>query len=90
LIGALVGAAIVFFLGTEKGKKVLKIISEKGLDDVSSVLGKAEKSADLEEVFEEDMQEEPAQEKKIIAKEEPSEDKPKIKRFFRGISRHLN
>jgi gas vesicle protein len=104
LIGALVGAAVVFFLGTKKGKRILKIISEKGLDNVSNILDKVEKTADLEEVFEEEpsLTEVPVvaetvvnkpeeQKRKSARKVRPTiEDKAKTKRFFRGISRHVN
>ncbi len=42
LLGLLIGAAIVFFLGTEKGRKIVKTLTESGLD----------KFSDLESVFE--------------------------------------
>jgi gas vesicle protein len=93
LVGALVGAAIVFFLGTKKGKRILKIISEKGLNNVSNMLDKAESTAELEEVFDEPSFAKVTEgqgkklnrEDKIIV-----DDKPKTKRFFRGISKRLN
>jgi hypothetical protein len=85
IIGALIGAAVVFFLGTKRGKKILKIISEKGIDNVSTLLREAEKTIDLDETSEE---EEPFLQKKIIAKEKVTEEMPKTRRFFKGISRH--
>lgn len=56
LVGAFVGAAVVFLLGTKKGKRLLKAISE-------------DRSVDSGEVL---------------------EVKPKTRRFFRGISKHVN
>jgi len=84
LLGILVGGFVVFLLGTKKGKKLLKTISEEGLDNLSNVLEKAETTADLEEVYEE---EETAPKKQVTLKKD-IDDKPK--RFFRGISRHSN
>lgn len=43
VLGFILGAAVVFLLATKKGKKLLKIITEEGLDKVS----------DLEELLEE-------------------------------------
>jgi gas vesicle protein len=83
IIGALVGAAIVFFLGTKKGKKLLKVISEEGMDKLNNVLEKADKTADLEEIYEEEEEIAP---KKILRK--VAEEAPKVRRFFKGISRH--
>lgn len=49
LWGIIIGAALVFFLGTKKGKRLLKIISEEGLE-LSEILG----ADDLEDIIEED------------------------------------
>ena len=87
LLGALIGAAVVFFLGTKKGKRILKTISEEGLDNISNILEKAEKEVNLDEVYE---KEENVVPKKQAVIEETIEQKPKARRFFRGISRHLN
>jgi hypothetical protein len=87
LLGVLVGAAIVFLLGTEKGKRILKIISEKGVNNISNMLEEAGRSAGLDEIAEEES--EVSLEENLTTKEN-AEDKPKVKRFFRGISRHLN
>lgn len=102
LLGALVGAAVVFLLATKKGKRILKIISEKGLDNISNLLEKADQAGELEEF---DKDDEPssvsapakAPEAKArsftprrFAVKETAEEKPKVRRFFRGISRHVN
>lgn len=96
LLGALVGAAVVFLLGTKKGKRILKIISEKGLDNISNLLEKADQTGELGEFDEDD---EPSSvsakarkftPREFIIKEKSVEGKPKVRRFFRGISRHVN
>jgi uncharacterized membrane protein YebE (DUF533 family) len=38
LLGALIGGAAVFLLGTKKGNKVLKVITEEGLAGFSSLV----------------------------------------------------
>lgn len=96
LLGALVGAAIVLLLVTKKGKKILKAISEEGEGKISNILNKIENSVDLDEIAEEEPsfspaagKEESLPQKKFITKE-AVEDKPRIRRFFRGISHHVN
>jgi hypothetical protein len=88
LFGVLIGAAIVFLLGTEKGKKILKTISENGMDNLDNLLEKAGKATDLDEVYEEE-DDDLIPEAKVIAGE-AVEEKPRARRFFRGISKHLN
>lgn len=90
LLGLLVGAGVVFLLGTKKGKRLLKAISEKGLDNISNILEEADKTADLDEVVEKKSRKEFVQEKEFDIREKPIEEKPRVRRFFRGISRHLN
>ncbi len=84
LLGVLVGAAVVFLLGTKKGKRLLKAISEEGAENISNILEKVDKSVNLDEVSE-TSEELNSQEEISIEKT-----KPKARRFFRGISRHLN
>jgi len=88
IMGMLVGGFIVFLLATKKGKRILKAISEEGFDKVTGIIEKAEKSVDFDEAFEEE-EEEIVPKKRIVVREETGE-KPKAKRFFRGISRRLN
>lgn len=75
ILGTIVGAAIVFLLATEKGKKVLKVISDEGLKNLSDLIEESELEEDeiLEEVVEEP--------KDLENSESP---KPK-KRFFRRV-----
>lgn len=86
LLGFLIGAAVVFLLGTKKGKKLLKVISEKGLDNVSNFLEEESVVMDPDEAREDDQKITPK--KEITVKD--LEKKPRARRFFRGISRHLN
>ena len=88
LFGVLVGAAIVFLLATKKGKKILKAISDDGLDNISNILEKANKATGLDEMYDEE--EEPVPQRQIIAVKKTAEEQPKTRRFFKGISRHLN
>ncbi|MDP2585535.1 MAG: YtxH domain-containing protein [Candidatus Levybacteria bacterium] len=49
LLGVLIGGVVVFLLGTKKGKKILKAISEEGEGKISSIINKLENSVDLED-----------------------------------------
>ncbi len=83
LLGVLVGAAVVFLLGTEKGKRLLKAISEDGIDNFANIL-------DEKEVV---RKEKVAEVKSIKLNKDRSfaeSPRPKVRRFFRGISRHVN
>jgi len=88
LLGALVGGIIVFLLGTEKGKKILKAISKEGLDNLNNIIEKADKKVNLDEVFEREDGDEVVP--RSVALREIAEDKPRPRRFFKGVSRHLN
>mgnify|MGYP001558477152 FL=1 len=89
LLGLLVGAAVVFLLGTKKGKKLLKVISEDGVDNISNLLKEANKTPSFVKTTE-------GQRKNFTSKleiatvEKPIEERPKARRFFRGISRRVN
>lgn len=93
LLGVLVGAAVVFLLGTKKGKRLLKTISEEGLDNISNILEEANQpSPRLRPASKspEQQKEKFLQKREFAIKERDIEEKPKIRRFFRGISRHVN
>jgi gas vesicle protein len=45
LLGALIGGAAVFLLGTKKGNKILKTITEDGLAGLSEVAKELENDA---------------------------------------------
>lgn len=81
LLGLLVGGFVVFLLGTKKGKKLLKAISEDGIDNISNILDEAKPPfAKASE----------GRRREFIVKESSIEEKPKVRRFFRGISRRVN
>lgn len=122
LLGFLLGAAVVFLLGTKKGKRLLKAISEEGIDNISNILEEADKSVDLDEVMEDEkpssakaasfadlpsaegsikarvatktesegQREDFTPKKQFALKEKYIEEKPKVRRFFRGVSRRVN
>lgn len=82
LWGAIIGAGVVFLLGTEKGKKLLKVIKEEGLEGVSGLSDLVEEYGDNEE--------EEKVEKGVNGQKK--EEKPFVqrfggqaKRFFKGI-----
>ncbi len=100
LFGALIGAGVVFFLGTKKGKKLLKTITEEGLEGI----------AEIEDFIEDEAEEftEPAKSQPRVVEESPlhtnghavgdtvvsvgesAQDqtvKGKARRLFRGIPR---
>lgn len=81
LLGAIVGALVVFLFATEKGKRIWKIISEKGFKDFSDILDEEDEEPEAKR-----------HQPKLLAKyeEEMVEEKPRVRRFFRGIPRHLN
>lgn len=88
LLGLLIGAAVVFLLATKKGKKFLKVISEEGIDNISNILEEANNSQDPHDEAVEKTEE--VAPKREIAFKTKTIEKPKVRRFFRGISRHVN
>lgn len=88
LLGFLVGAVVVFLLGTKKGKKLLKVISKDGIDNISNLLDEADKTEDSNGDYEE--AEDVVPKREFAIKEKSIEEKPKARRFFRGISRRVN
>lgn len=46
--GAIIGGGIVFLLGTKKGKKIIKTLSEEGIE-LSQLLGDDEEEEEVEE-----------------------------------------
>ena len=80
LMGVIVGAAIVFFLFTKRGKQLLKVISEEGIEGI-------EEFKDLLDSDEEEEAYEDHPAEKVLAKTEEavSTFKKGAKRFFRGV-----
>jgi len=92
LLGALIGAGAVFLLGTKKGKKLLKAISEEGLGNISKVLEESDQFGDIDE---NEKAEKVIPQKNLTPADEELEDeseevRPKVKRFFKGISKRFN
>lgn len=73
LLGAILGAAAVFFLATPQGKKIVKIVSENGLEGILNFLNE-------DETEDEDNQED------VEQKAENSHSDFKHHRFFKGTS----
>lgn len=88
LLGAIVGAAVVFLLGTKKGKRIWKAISEERIGNISNTLEGANKIEDSDEIYGEESED--IVPKREFAVKEKDIEKPKVRRFFRGISRRVN
>ena len=93
LLGFLFGGLVVFLLATKKGKKVFKAITEEGTDKLADILEQMDKTGEIEEY------EEPSFAKASEGQREESvrrstvkvvSVKPKVRRFFRGASKHVN
>lgn len=90
LWGAVIGGGLVFLLGTKKGKKILKMITEEGVEGLSEILEAQMDAGDLEEDGEE-TPEEPVLRgngvsKNSQSKESGEEVKQTRRRFFRKKS----
>ena len=94
LLGALIGAGVVFLLGTKKGKKLLKNLSEDGLGNITDILEQAGELEDdeLGETEGASVTESNSAEAKEVksemkypvqAKTEETPKKPLVRRFFR-------
>lgn len=55
LLGFIIGAFVVFLLGTKKGKKLLQAISEQGAENINNILSKVDEDEGFDEVMEEDI-----------------------------------
>ncbi|HEV2339607.1 MAG TPA: hypothetical protein VGT05_02440 [Patescibacteria group bacterium] len=74
VIGMIIGAALVFFLGTKKGRELFQTLKEEGFEEFGS----------LKELFNDEVEEAEEEEAMETAKEEQPH---KIKRFFRRIKK---
>ena len=75
LMGAIIGAAVVFFLFTEKGKKLLQTIIEEGSEGFSELREFIEEEMD-EEDFMDDAVERVSPEEMYTKHADPTEEKP--------------
>lgn len=93
LLGALIGAGAVFLLSSKKGKKILKTLSEEGLDNISDLLQEQEEVVENDEEDEKansvnnSQQNQKEQNGGLDHNADQKEQKPFVRRFFRGISR---
>ncbi len=89
LLGALIGGGVVFLLGTKKGKKLLKTITEEGLEGMSQFEDFVEDEGDAyeeEPVIVKSKQKEPSG--VVETKDETNASSGgQIKRLFKGIHR---
>ena len=89
LIGALIGGAMVFLLGTKKGNKVLKVLTEEGVTGFSNLIEEFEERREgikpapkASETEEESLEEMAAPPPKTNGANHNTKSKP-TKRFFR-------
>ncbi len=82
LFGLIIGAAAVFLLATKKGRKILKLISEEGLDSLTNIVEEYTSDAEKEDIEEDAQGEELEEEPAGSVETAPVVKKPK-KRFFR-------
>lgn len=85
LWGAIIGGGLVFLLSTKKGKKLLQLISDKGLEGLSGLISDNEI---LDDEYDEDEDLEKASSPKAPA-DKRTNGETKIKRFFKGISKKI-
>lgn len=82
VLGLIVGAGLVFFLFTKRGRQLLKVISEEGIEGVEELKGLLDFDAEEEDY--EDM----AEPKRMMAtrtEEAVQRVSKSAKRFFRGV-----
>lgn len=70
LLGLIIGGAVVFLLGTDKGRKILKSLTEEGFEELSTVIERAGENLEMEE---EEESEAPRVRRSKIVEEEVSE-----------------
>lgn len=84
ILGALIGGGIVFLFGTTKGKKLLKTITEEGLEGIADLEDLSEEETEYEDV---DI-DQPAKEANKSDVKQPSSVEKVVsttRRLFRGI-----
>ncbi len=82
LLGFLLGAAVIFFFFTTRGKKLLKVISEEGIEGIEEL----KDLMDFETDEDEEAFEEAPQNKTLVKAQEVVQTVQRTgKRFFRGV-----
>ncbi len=79
-LGVILGAGMTLLFTTEKGKKIVKTLTEEGLEDLSKLQDMIDVLKDEDTAL--DVKEETAPK---IAEKEPEVTKPSTRRFFKGI-----
>ena len=97
LIGLILGFGLALLITTKKGRKMLKTLTEEGIDSVSDLKKRLDKievimddeaEADEEYIVEEIEEEIDSQTNGVAEKEaEPAQKKSSRKKLFKGISR---
>ncbi len=93
-LGIIIGAAIVFLIGTKKGKKILKMLTESGIEGVSDLeemLSEQEDEGDYEQEYSAEGEELTPTPIQTVHREEVKQaiHRP-LKRFFRGIKKNIH
>ncbi len=88
LLGLIIGGAAVFLLGTDKGRKILKSLTEEGFGELSEIIEEVEENLSDQEGYEEEpvsrVKKAKVVEPEIIEEEPPvSRTASPKKRFFR-------
>ncbi|MDE2588780.1 MAG: hypothetical protein KGL95_03855 [Patescibacteria group bacterium] len=86
-LGVIVGAALVFLLGTKKGKKLLKLLTESGIEGVSDLqemIAETEDADDYEQEYTSGGEE--IEHIMHVDQESKPIHRP-LKRFFRGVKK---
>ncbi len=91
LMGLLIGGAAVFLLGTKRGNKILKVLTEEGLDGLGEIVKQIENEAkketkkELKKVEEkiEDFEESVTTPSGESENGHQEEVKPQVRRFFK-------
>lgn len=85
-LGMVIGGALVFLTTTEKGRRILKELSEKGLQAASNI--KDLKNLDsLEKVQEEMVESTPMSTPEPTVPEKAEPRPSRVRKFFRGVKK---
>lgn len=77
VVGLIIGAALVFFLGTKKGRQLLQTITDEGLEEMGELKALLNEEMDAEE------EEAAAEMPKHMDMAEEYHPVSKVKRFFK-------
>lgn len=94
LLGALIGAGVVFFLTTKRGKKILQAIKEEGLDGIEELSELLEEEETLDTMQQEEAEKVQSKEKTTNGETTKNSSivehiKSAPRRFFRGVPKKV-